>query len=114
MKPPATVKVGARVYTVTVDRAAIDAASVREQLDLAGHVDHATHAITLAPDLSEGHTREALLHELLHVIVDATGMGDGRGPLTPASREEQVVQALGAGLLAVLRDNPRLLTYLTG
>ena len=63
-----------------------------------------TETIKIADGMTPNHTRETLLHEVLHAIEDHGQIG-----LT----EMQVV-ALGYGILGVLRSNPNLAAYLLG
>ena len=48
-----------------------------------------------------------VLHEILHACADVVGVDDDKA-------EERVVTVLSPALLQVLRDNPRLVEWLTG
>ena len=71
-----------------------------------GLCDDTTATISVDPDQDEWAVRDTLLHEVLHSILRAQGRHyEGK-------TEERYVQAFASGLLGVLRDNPRLITYL--
>jgi len=46
--------------------------------------------------------QDSLLHEVMHCVEDAMGL----------DLEETVIKRMATGLLAVLKDNPGLVTYL--
>jgi hypothetical protein len=52
------------------------------------------------------HAADTVLHEILHGVYGNSGLG-------PISEEEQICSALSTGLLQVLRDNPKLVAWLT-
>jgi hypothetical protein len=52
------------------------------------------------------HAADTMLHEVLHGVYGNAGLG-------PMSQEEQVVSAIATGLTQVLRDNPKLVAWLT-
>lgn len=56
------------------------------------------------------HVVGIVLHEALHVIFENQGLGK----LKPKKdeREEQIVLAFEAGLVSLLRDNPKLLLWM--
>lgn len=102
--PPATIKVLAHTYTVTVDHTGLiehadeRGSTVIERLSIAG--DGA---------LPPSRLRETLLHETLHAAWFSTALR-----ATPAQEhEELVVDALAVVLVNVLADNPDLVAYLT-
>ena len=66
--------------------------------DIIGRVDCTVQAIHLREGLAVQQATETLLHECIHVISDYFSL----------DLEENQVQALGAGLYAVLHDNPEL------
>ena len=98
-KPPASVVVGPYRYRIVVDDARIPP-------DLYGQCDKGKHVVALHPDQSAVRLRSTLMHELLHALCDLTGVDDDKA-------EERIVTVLAPALLALLRENPRLLEWLT-
>lgn len=68
-----------------------------------GEVNRYTQSIRIKSDVEGGERQDTLLHETLHAISDAMG----------ADLSEMQVAVISRGILAVLRDNPKLVTYLT-
>ena len=96
--PPKRVVIGPFSYQVVVDADRLPA-------DLYGQCDKGKHVIALHPDQSAPRLRATLVHELLHALCDLTGLDDDKA-------EERLVTVLAPALLAVLRDNPRLVAWL--
>lgn len=113
MKPPRRVKVGPLRYRVIVDQDQLDAMQARAGVEdpLLGFCSSATEAIYLAPDLGRHTERATLVHEIFHALVTNSGMGEQYG--TRKVSEEEAILALDTGWLGVLRDNPKLVAYLT-
>ncbi|MDO8671255.1 MAG: hypothetical protein Q7O66_07460 [Dehalococcoidia bacterium] len=103
MTIPATIQVGPYRYSVVVDEAAINKASIEFGHHVCGHADHCAGVFTIAPNLSPGKTAEVLLHEVVHAIDNASGM--------PALKEFQVSQ-ISVSLLDTMRRNPELVDFL--
>lgn len=70
--------------------------------DEMGESDLEKQHITIKDGLKPEQEKSTLLHEVLHAISDTLGAG-----LT-----EKQVQGLETGLWAVLKDNPKFVTYL--
>lgn len=68
-----------------------------------GAADHRTQSIQIAAGQGHEQERDTLLHEVIHAIDYALH----------ADLEERQVHALSAGLLAVLRENPEFVEWLT-
>lgn len=65
------------------------------------------------PEVAEPIVRSILLHELLHACYAAGGDLIGDLPHRDGTqREESAIRALQEPLLALLRDNPHVATYL--
>lgn len=76
---------------------------------LDGHISHDKMVISIREgDHALTHRAEVLLHEVLHGILVTTSRKEDIG-----EKEEEVVRALSVALLAVLRDNPEFVKYLT-
>lgn len=97
MKPPAKVVVGPHTYTV---------AHAAGMTDF-GNTNTRTQRIILADDQSPGALRDTVLHEVLHCVVAHAGFSQEW-----EDREEGIVNRLTPVVLQVLRDNPRLVSYL--
>jgi hypothetical protein len=68
-------------------------------------IDQTTIRMSTAQSLAA--ERDTLLHEVLHSVWYVM-----RVECCTAEQEEEVVVRLATGLLAVLRDNPQLVTFL--
>lgn len=62
---------------------------------------------------SEANIREIVLHEMQHAIWFSMQLGQHKFPDDTEDLEELVTSSLTAPLLAVLRDNPEIVKYLT-
>jgi hypothetical protein len=106
VKLPAAVKVGCRTYTIRTDQAA--ARRLREDGDR-GRTRAEAGEIVIDSSLADDMLRETLLHEVLHAAWDVTPLR-----LEPyEEHEEAVITAFAPLLLDALRQNPRLVAYLT-
>ncbi len=97
------VKVGGFVFAVQQDRASDD--HLRAD-DAFGETDDAVMTISVLSTLALQAQQQALLHELVHAI---TGVFCGGKDL-----EEEQIEGIAHGFLALVKDNPQLLTYLQG
>jgi hypothetical protein len=109
---PGHVRVGYRRYDVRWDAVQALRWDERHGDTYSGGSDHTDHTIHVRPAGAENYKREVLLHEVLHCVVDLTGVG---AVLDQADSDahETVVDAVAPALLGVLRDNPGLVAYLT-
>ncbi|OLT26528.1 hypothetical protein BJF83_20805 [Nocardiopsis sp. CNR-923] len=111
---PDRVRVGHLHLQVLIDQGAIDAASEERDGPLSGYSDAEQQRIVLAPGAGPDFEAETLLHELLHMCLRVSG----RDPNEDAKAEvddieESTVNSMSGPLLAILRDNPDLVAYLT-
>lgn len=105
---PTAVKIGAYDWDVTL---MYDDGPDSETL--CGQADFEPRKLRIWPKnlTSPAHAAGIVLHECLHVIFDNQGLEHmKRGK---EDREEQIVLAFEAGLIALYRDNPRLLAWMT-
>lgn len=110
---PTTIKVGPLVYDVIVDALAIAKEQIEaRELRLAA-CDEKNLRITLDPTLPPGMARATLLHEVLHAVTALTTLAKIVVDTDPEETDERIVGILEMPLLAVLRDNPQLVAYLT-
>ena len=99
---PNTIKVGAQVYRRVKAPPSGDPSP-------RGETNNRKSQFYLADDLSLTQQQDTLLHEVLHMIWDNFPRVD---LLNQKDVEETVVSGLSPYLLAVLRDNPRLVEFL--
>lgn len=116
---PSTIRVGVVTYTVATDRDSWMRIEHKTQTKgYYGHSEHTEAHIYLNPDAAPDVTRLTLWHEILHCLGE-TVMGDpnwrelGGNPEDKDAAEEVVIRMLEHPTLAVLRDNPELVAYLT-
>lgn len=96
---PATIKVGPHVYRVVSPNRALEAE------DAAGRTSPAVGEIQVRSEHSHTYVADTLLHEVLHAVIhNVSG--------APSDQEEQFVERMSTGLLAVLRENPDLVAFL--
>lgn len=100
---PAKVVIGPHHYKVKVAK---PSGLSHEQY---GTTEVGTTTITLAPGMSGSQQRDTFLHEVLHAVLSLTGWDHRLGD----KREEQLVRSLTPALLEVLRDNPKVVKWLT-
>lgn len=110
MRPPKHVKVGPVTYRVKTGRAEIDRSSFVQGEPLDGSCDHGAAVITLAPLDSHDVMAVTCAHEVLHALWYLAGIGDGEESDTV---EEDCVNRLAPLLVQLLRENPKLVAYLT-
>ena len=82
MKPPAKIRVGPYIFTVTLADI-LDPAS--GQLHSYGITRNAEETITLHKGQSAGNMRDTLLHELLHAACHASGAPADENAIRPLS-----------------------------
>lgn len=77
-----------------------------------GEADFETHILSLWPDglTSPSHCVGILLHECLHVIYDNEKLSAVKGKKD--DKEENIVIGFTSGMVSLLRDNPKLLTWI--
>jgi hypothetical protein len=94
---PNVVRFMGKSYKVLVDDAEIDESDY-------GEYSHGEGVVRINGEAQWAHeTMDTLLHEFIHAIDENMQIG---------LKEKQVAR-LGTGLLALLRDNPSLVKYLT-
>lgn len=106
---PTSVRVGPFTYRVTSDRAEMNQRCRDETADLLGHCDRRAGVISIEPNQSPDQKRDSLLHESLHGITDLIGLAADMSD----AEEEQLVRRLSPAILAFLRDNPKVVAFLT-
>ena len=114
MSAPESVRVGPHLLTIEYSTAKVDAENVRSGRGILGYTEiGGGHIFVCGPDcLSPSMTREVVIHECLHVIMDMAGLAYGMGEGQTVYTEEGLLQALDTALLALIRDNPDLVGWL--
>jgi hypothetical protein len=77
-----------------------------------GVYEEATQTITLDSDLSFEKARETLLHESLHAMFSVVGL-DNLIEASAPGLSEHIISTISPVMLAVIRDNPPLMRYLS-
>ena len=110
MKGPDKVRVGPHRYRIRYDKDAIDLkATEHNERRLYGLTEPVSQLIHIDPTLAASQMRDTVLHEVLHACLSLIGADEFLSP----SKEERLVRALSPALLQVLRDNPKLVRFLT-
>lgn len=105
---PRKVLVSPHTFEVKVDNAACDAMGAN------GYCATDTNTIMLSDANADSQVQETLLHECLHAIWSQTRLGIHWPDRDEDSPGEQIIQSLTPRLLALLKDNPKLVEYLLG
>lgn len=103
---PKSIKVGPYRYAVRVDDATVDKEAGGR--DLYAITRTGVHEIVFRKNTED--LQATLLHEVLHAVWALSGL-DGRWESHPT--EEDAIETLDSLLLAVLQENPSLVSYLT-
>jgi hypothetical protein len=100
MRPPRKVKVGPHEYRVRVDKSGVLMAAER-----LGQHRMADLRMDVAGGQAPSMLRDTVLHEVMHAVFVGMELSE--------DDEEKFVSRLTPVLLAVLRDNPKLVEFLT-
>jgi hypothetical protein len=106
MSRPKTLRVGPYVWTVLWQRR--DVLRFHPDGSACGCCDAPTLTIAVDGSGAEDYSRATLLHELLHACLRCSD------PHLDDDAEETAVAGITGPLLAALKDNPGLVTYLVG
>lgn len=108
---PRHVLVGSRRYTLTRNQAVLNAEAVRlgAREGLYGLTNNVEMVIYLDPESGPQRERDNVVHELLHALMDYSGLDKSLGP----DDEEEVALRLAPVLLDLLRANQSLVAFLT-
>jgi hypothetical protein len=87
----------------------VDASFSKSNTDWWGEYLSRQNKIEIQTDISELDYANTLLHEILHACVYLSSLNADGGVLKEEESEEQVVNTIANWLLAVFRDNPKLL-----
>ena len=106
MKPPKSVRVGPHDFSVTL-------APELSNAGASGLCGTDTQEVHVDMKLGPTVERETVLHELLHAVWGQTFLSRRYPDNAGDSEGEGIIDELAPRILALLRDNPRLITYLT-
>lgn len=109
MKLPPRLKIGALTYRVRTSRKHMNQVCRDDSRDLLGRCSPRTLTISIEPRQAAGAKRDTITHEALHALFDQVGLAQEWGTDT----EETVVARLTPALVALLRDNPAFVAYVT-
>ena len=112
---PESVTIGPHVYSIARSTNMVNAKQVALQRAVYGYCDEGLRQIVIDEEsvLSGSMTREVVLHECLHALMDSSGLSYGIGHEKLVYSEEALLQVLDTALLAMLRANPALVAWLT-
>lgn len=116
LRIPDEIRIGTVTYRVTTGRDDwIRIEHATQKKGYYGHTDPLHATIYLNPDVAPEQNRLTLWHEVLHALHETVmGSPSWEGLSTdPSEAEERVVLRWEHPTLAVLRDNPALVAYLT-
>lgn len=102
MRPPKTLRVGTFKFDVVMDPTLAEERA-------AGRMKFIAQEILLQPGQAPDYERDTVLHESIHAVIAAVGFTNW----FPEDKEEELVRTLSPLILQLLRDNPRLVAYLT-
>lgn len=106
MRPPKRLSLGAHTFEVRSDP---DTARLLRDEDSRGDSRPDQLVIRIDTDRPHSAVAETLLHEALHCVWHLTSLRVDNDN----DQEERTISALSPLLYALLRDNPKLVTYLT-
>lgn len=91
------IKIGARIYTIH-EQDAEENSVFKEHEEAYGYIEYPTSQIHIRSDLEITFRNETLIHEILHGLLDNTGIDE--------INTDMITQALAPRLSAFLVDNP--------
>ena len=93
-----SVKIGPMVYTVSV----VERLEGDDGHKIDGHIIYNTLSVALDAALAPQMARQVLWHEILHGILNQSGLPD------IGDKEEAIIDVLAYGIIGALDDNPEL------
>lgn len=115
MKRPTKVKIGIHILPIIWNEKAIRKAgkeSGHDEGTLIGLYYGEHGCIYMKPrkkGVSESHSRETLLHEILHAIIDLNGV-----QVEGLDHDEPIVAGLSPAIMSVMEENPSIRKYVFG
>lgn len=99
---PVKMRIGYRNYTLRFVKSLDGGRHLGEHVEVPLNVENYRGIIRVVKGLEKKEKANTILHEILHAIWYVQGIG-----MKP-KEEERTVSALANGLIAFMRDNPRL------
>ena len=83
--------------------------------ELYGKTDHTTKTVTIYQCASDEVTRETLLHELIHVVLEdkVEAIFNFDPDKKDFDKEENLVRLVSPALMQLINDNPELVRFLS-
>lgn len=103
MKLPKTLKIGDATWLVRVESNPIN----DNGESVWGLCDHKKYCIKIDKNLPNERQREVFIHEILHAVFEFFASNSKK-----KFSEEEVCEFMGKGFPMLLKDNPKLRTYL--
>lgn len=107
MTPPKNLRVGPYNYKVVTGRIVTGDMGLCDAQACVIYIDNDKNEHFLVE-------RDTVLHEVLHAILDVTGLASVIATEVDDKFEEKMVRPLATALLQFLRDNPKFVHYLLG
>ena len=99
MKIPKKLKIAGLIWNVKKDK------NVTHEGDCYGTTHHTNQNIFISTETTQQKNEETLIHEILHAVWHAYGLGEDK---VLKDYDERIVRSLGTGLYQVLNDNKML------
>jgi hypothetical protein len=98
------IKVGGRNYHIKY-KTALNEQTFKEHDKAYAFVDYINSEIVLRSDVSEDFLKENLIHEILHALLDNSGI--------PEENLDKTIQILSPRIHAFITDNPEFLKFIS-
>jgi len=107
MKKPSKFKCGCFTWSIYW--------SPEEAEELYGKTDHSTKTVTIYKCKNDEVTRETLLHELLHVVLEdkSDAIFNFEPEKKDYDKEENLVRLISPVLMQLINENPELVRFLS-
>jgi len=91
------IKIGARIYNISIETSEENSV-FKEHEDAYGYIEYPTSEIHIRSNLEKTFQKEILIHEILHGLLDNTGIAE--------INTDKITEALAPRIYAFLVDNP--------
>lgn len=110
VRPPNKIALGPFDIKVDISKKAQEKVDRDNDGPLYGMWDGRNATISLSSRAADTIMRETILHELIHAIIELSGAASVH--IKDSDTEEGIVRSVTPMILAMLRDNPKLVDYL--